>query len=171
MSFLDLLALNRIFFNGDELLTRKILNFTGDGVTVTDNPAALRTEIAIAAGSGGGPPGRTATAALNTGNNFLGPSPSIDVCRALAITAADASPILAGLVAPADADNPYVLDLINLTGASFSVANEVSDADQLVPIHTTTGASVTMANNARALLVFLPNNSGDPTDDRWYLIT
>jgi hypothetical protein len=54
-NFLDYLALNRIFYAGAELLTRKILSFTGDGVTVTDDPLNKQTVINIAGGGGGGP--------------------------------------------------------------------------------------------------------------------
>ena len=55
MSVLDLLGLNRIFKGGTEVKpTRKILNFIGDGVTITDNPGQKRTDITFAGGGGGG---------------------------------------------------------------------------------------------------------------------
>lgn len=55
MSVLDLLGLNRIFKGGTEVKpTRKILNFIGDGITITDNPGQKRTDITIEGSGGGG---------------------------------------------------------------------------------------------------------------------
>jgi hypothetical protein len=127
MSMLDLLGLNRIFKAGTEVKpTRKILNFIGDGVTITDDEANKRTNITIDGGGGSGD------------GTVTGPETST-AGHVATYAGADGTELADGGVALADlATEQYVTDAIAAIpggGTSDDITNE-SDVD---------GASVTEA--------------------------
>lgn len=99
--------------------------------------------------------GASTATITGTVNNFANPTTG-----QVTITSATSTPILNGIVAPADTTRAQVITLVNDSGASITVNNNSGSATAGGAITTGTGAAVTWADGTSLMLEYNPTVGG-----------
>lgn len=172
-NFLDFLALNRIFASGTELLTRKILNFTGAGVTVSDDPTNKRTNIAV---DGGGGVAIVYFAASSTEPKI--PAPPIEGCSLLALECWGTGVELPALPKVVSTTACRGVIATNVGDHALTIKHNVTPADPATyaPIKLRSAADYTLAVGQSIALIYNRSQAydigaaatGNPADSAWW---
>ncbi|MBA3841088.1 MAG: hypothetical protein H0X39_00435 [Actinobacteria bacterium] len=151
MSFLDYLALNRIFGNAGELITRKKVLFTG-AVDLSDDPANLQSVVRVLG------PGLTASLTLLAGtNNDQAPDLDLYKCGALQVNALSACN-LAGLVPPSVTTSTYHLTMLNLSAFTITVKHLATTSLVANRLNSFTAADISWLAGKQIYLIYKPSD-------------